>query len=149
MRYRKLVAGEEVFATRRYSLKPVFRIDRAAWIWHPCKKKDEPAFLLFRKKIKINEKSLLKLQITADQHFILMVNKKRLTRGPDRSDPEHWSFNDFELELEAGSYTFEVLVWWLGDHAPLSLMTCQGGFILKAAAPFDRELTTGKADWEV
>ena len=43
----------------------------------------------------------------------------------------------------------EAVVWQIGEHAPLAQVSVRGGFILKAEAPYDAELTTGRAVWRV
>jgi hypothetical protein len=43
----------------------------------------------------------------------------------------------------------EALVWNIGPNQPVAQLSWRGGFVLKAEGEYDRQLTTGKAAWEV
>ena len=129
-------------------IRPLYEIDSAAWIWHPDLTSEQPAFLTFRRHFDAPEEPLV-VHISADQRYELYLDGKRVARGPDRSDVQHWSFATYRFDLEPGSHSLQAFVWWLGEHAPQALMTHRGGFILKAEAAYDKMLTTGTARWEV
>ena len=52
-------------------------------------------------------------------------------------------------QLAPGPHRLEALAWSIGPYAPVAQMSWRGGFMLKAEGDYDRQLTTGKAAWEV
>ncbi len=123
-------------------------IDRAAWLWHPSVAVDEPAFLRFRCPFE-SDGTPLRFHVTADQHFVLFLDGRRIARGPARSDVPHWFYASVECALSAGPHVLEAEVWWIGAHAPLSIMTHRGGFALYADEPYRDAISTGRAPWRV
>lgn len=123
-------------------------IDRAAWLWHPAVAVDEPAFLRFSCDVESDGRPL-RMHGTADQHFHLILDGKAIARGPARSDVAHWSYATYALALEPGRHVLEAEVWWIGPHAPMSIMSYRGGFALWAEAPYTEALSTGIAPWRV
>ena len=160
-------AVQKVFLPPRLHLgntgiSPVQPIDEAAWIWHPefgnpTAPSHGDAFgggwrqsvlLRFRKAFDATT-APVRIHVSADERFELFLDGRRIARGPDRSDVEHWSYATYELRLAPGQHRFEALAWSIGPHAPVAQMSWRGGFILKAEADYDRQLTTGKATWDV
>ena len=143
-------------------IKPLQPIDEAAWIWHPAfanvskaahaenfsAEWHEPVLLRFRKSFVATE-APLRLHVSGDERFELFLDGRRIARGPDRSDVEHWSYATYELRLAPGSHKLEALAWSIGPHAPVAQISWRGGFILKAEGSYDSQLSTGKAAWEV
>ncbi len=137
-------------------------IDEAAWIWHPDFGNPaapshgdvfsggwrEPVLVRFRKEFEAGA-APARIHVSADERFELFLDGNRIARGPDRSDVEHWTYATYEIELAPGSHRLEALVWSIGPYAPVAQMSWRGGFILKAEGDYDRQLTTGKAAWEV
>ncbi|MGD0897179.1 MAG: hypothetical protein ABR915_05040 [Thermoguttaceae bacterium] len=143
-------------------ITPVQPIDEAAWIWHPefanlpkAARGDffstgwrEPVLLRFRKDFEAAA-APLRMHVSADERFELFLDGRRIARGPDRSDVEHWSYATYEIRLPPGRRRVEALAWSVGPHAPIAQLSWRGGFVLKADDPYDAQLTTGKAPWEV
>ena len=151
-------------------INPLQSIDSAAWIWHPdfgnastSVPKNVPApgraeffqagwpgpvLLRFRKDFEATG-TPLRIHVSADERFELFLDGVRIARGPDRSDVEHWSYATYELEPAPGHHQLEALAWSIGPNAPVAQLSWRGGFILKADAEYDRQLTTGLAAWEV
>ncbi len=141
---------------------PVQSIDDAAWIWHPDFGNPAapahaeffaggwraPVFLRFRRQFEVAA-SPLRLHVSADERFELFLDGQRIARGPDRSDVEHWTYSTYELQLSPGKHQLAALVWSIGPHQPAAQLTWRGGFVLQAEGEYDRQLTTGKAAWEV
>lgn len=157
----------KVFLPRRLhegntGIKPLQPIDGAAWIWHPAfanlskaaraeyfsAQWREPVLLRFRKSF-LATGAPLRLHVSADERFELFLDGKRIARGPDRSDVEHWSYATYDIRLAPGGHKLEALVWSIGPYAPVAQLSWRGGFILKADGGYDSTLTTGKAGWEV
>jgi hypothetical protein len=103
---------------------PLQPIDDAAWIWHPeCGKVaraahadffatvwQQPGLLRFRKSFEAAA-SPLRLHVTGDERFELLLDGQRIARGPlDRSDVEHWCYATYDLKLNAGAHKLEALV---------------------------------------
>lgn len=157
----------KVFLTPRLHLgntgiMPVQPIDEAAWIWHPefgnpkgpahtdvfANGWREPVLLRFRKQFEATI-APVRIHVSADERYELFLDGSRIARGPDRSDVEHWSYATYDLKLAPGDHRLEALAWSIGPNAPVAQITWRGGFILKAEGEYDKQLTTGKAAWEV
>ena len=143
-------------------INPLQPIDEAAWLWHPelvnlpKAARDnnisvgwrETALLRFRKSFTAGA-APLRIHVSADERFELFLDGTRIARGPDRSDVEHWCYATYEIQLAPGQHQLEALVWSIGPFAPVAQLTWRGGFVLKAEDHYDRQLTTGKASWDV
>lgn len=157
----------KVFLPQRLQLgdtgiNPLQPIDEAAWIWHPGFANPsqlpraetfaagwrEPVLLRFRNDFEAG-RAPLRIHVSADERFELFLDGQRIARGPDRSDVEHWSYATYSIQLAPGRHRLEALAWSIGPLAPVAQMTWRGGFVLKAEDPYDKQLTTGKAPWEV
>ena len=137
-------------------------IDEAAWIWHPEFENvsatphadvfsggwRKPVLLRFRKQFEATA-SAVRIHVSAEERFELFLDGRRIAGGPDRSDVEHWSYATYDLGLAPGNHRLEALVWSIGPYAPVAQMSWRGGFVLKADAEYDPQLTTGKSAWEV
>jgi hypothetical protein len=157
----------KVFLTPRLhmgntGIMPVQPIDEAAWIWHPefgnppapgradyfANGWRQPVVLRFRQSFEATA-APARIHVSADERYELFLDGKRIARGPDRSDVEHWSYATYDLNLQPGSHRLEALAWSIGPYAPVAQLTWRGGFILKAEGEYDARLSTGKAAWEV
>ena len=173
------IRAEKVFLPQRplpgdTNMRVLSPIDSAAWIWHPDANGDKaridasrsanrsvniqsfpiswtrPVFLRFRKQFAVADSAKpLRIHLSADERFELQCDGTRIARGPDRGDVNHWSFSTYDLSLTAGPHTLEAVVCWMGPFSPWAQISWRGGFILKAEAPYDEALTTGKSEWEV
>ncbi len=157
----------KIFLTPRLHLgntgiSPVQPIDDASWIWHPDFANPkapahadffaggwkEPVLLRFRKDFDASS-APLRIHVSADERFELFLDGDRIARGPDRSDVQHWRYSTYEIDLTPGHHRLEAVAWSIGPYAPVAQISWRGGFILKAEGDYDRQLTTGKAAWEV
>jgi len=143
-------------------IKPLQPIDEAAWIWHPALANlskaahaenfsagwQGPVLLRFRKSFQATA-ALLRIHVSADERFELFLDGRRIARGPDRSDVEHWSYATYEIQLAPGRHRFETLAWSIGPYAPVAQISWRGGFVLRAEGAYDKLLTTGRTPWEV
>ena len=124
-------------------------IDEAAWIWRPGLKGEDKAFLIFRRKFVAGAEPLT-IHVSADERYELMLDGKRISRGPHRGNLWHWPFQSYRIELEPGEHEISALVWKLNEAAPLAQISWRGGFILKAEGAFySKQLSTGEATWSV
>lgn len=157
---RRIALPRQLYAANA-GIQPQQPIDAAAWIWHPdfaraTKGREgyfadgwtDPVFLRFRREFEATAAPLV-FHVSADERFELFLDGRRIARGPDRSDVEHWSFATYEAKLAPGRHRLEALAWRVGPLAPLAQLSFRGGFILKADGDYDAALTTGKAPWDV
>ena len=151
------------------NIRPQQPIDEASWIWAPgldrwggavfaaTRPSDETlsrepqAFLRFRRDFDVAAGSdILEIDVSADERFILLLDGREIGRGPHRGLPNRWHCHAYRVRgLAPGRHRLEAVCWQIGEHAPLAQRSIRGGFILKAADPFDGQLTTGKAPWLV
>lgn len=154
------LAVNQVFEEPRYvrgdtNLRILQEIDKASWVWSGdaphwgVAEENEAVVRRFRRKF-TSDGAQLRFQVSADERFILFLDGKEISRGPNRGLPEHWYYQSYEVSgLEKGEHTFEAVVWQLGGKAALAQLSYRGGFIFAAQGGYDEQLTTGKAKWEV
>ena len=160
-----------VFRPERYergdtNVRPVQAIDSASWVWMPgrdvwgsfTETRTDPAalakvpqtFLRFRRDFEVATDAPLTFDVSADERFVLLLDGAELARGPQRGLKNRWHYQSYRVTgLTKGVHRLEAVVWQIGEHAPLAQVSVRGGFILKAEAPYDAELTTGRAVWRV
>ena len=155
---------------------PLQSIESAAWIWHPDyvgvvgpgekdvpekligRWKDRlayfdggwrgPVFLRFRCDFDAAPTTLV-FHVSADERYELLLDGRRISRGPDRSCVSAWSYKTYAVDLAPGRHRMEAIVWSLGPLSPMAQLTWRGGFVLKADGSYDSRLTTGKGPWQV
>jgi len=129
-------------------------IDRAKWLWHPAVEngRDVPkegVFLRFRRAFEKIGGEKLRFDVCADERYVLKLDGKVISRGPNRGDVNHWLFQSYEVDLSPGEHVLDALVWRLGEEAPLAQRSWRGGFALKAEGAYHRTLSTGYfGDWQ-
>ena len=160
---------KQIFLPERHvrgnvNIEPVQPIDEAAWIWLPGHdewgaatlfagfrpvKDSGGTFVRFRKEFTADG-TPLRIDVSADERFVLLLDGAEIARGPHRGMPSHWNYQSYEISgLEPGAHLLEAVCWQIGRHAPLAQLSVRGGFVLKAAGSYDAQLTTGKAEWSV
>lgn len=130
------------------NIRTRYAIENAAWIWHPDAALGQQASLLFRLEFELDKAETIRVHLSADQRYELTIDGKFTSMGPDRSDPNHWSFASYDLELEAGKHSIEALVWWIGQQAPNAQMSIRGGFIFSSES-HQEIFNTGQGAWTV
>ncbi len=124
-----------------------YPIEEASWVWACVSDEQSAQVVRFFRNVHFDGGKLL-VHLSADQRYEFRLNGCLLGDGPESGSPAFWPFSSYRLELEPGDYRFEVLAWWLGEHAPLAHETHRPGFIFKAEGELDSELTTGRARWQ-
>lgn len=125
--------------------------DSAAWIW----RKEAPMppggeFVRFRRRFTSDGRDHLRFHVSADERFVLLVDGEVVARGPDRGTPEMWFVQSYEMQPAEGDHLLEAVCWRMNKgQSPNAQLSLRGGFLLKAEGAFDRELTTGVAEWKV
>jgi len=141
--------------------------DTAAWVWMPgheaygvsaCADEHvqralagaEPGrFFRFRNDF-VSDGSVLCLDVTADERFVLLLDGQPIARGPQRGHVNHWYYQSYEIKgLEKGTHRLEAVCQQLLAAAPNAQLSYRGGFLLKAEGSYDDTLTTGKGKWRV
>ena len=151
------VEVKQIFRAERFNrgdtnVSRLQEIDAAHWVWHPTAvsrgEVGKYAFLRFRKEFMANADPLT-FDVSADERFVLLLDGKRIAEGPHRGSPENWLYQSYEAKIAPGKHVMEAVVWVLGPYAPSAQLSWRGGFILKAAGAYHKQLTTGIADWRV
>ena len=145
----------ERFQRGNENCRPMQPIDAAAWIWidgedarfdvRTC----ETKVVRFRKRFAATAEPL-RVALSADQRYVLTLDGREISRGPHPGFPQHWYYQSLAVDgLDPGEHVLEATVFVAGRFGPSGILTLgQGGFILKAEGSYDRQLTTGTADWE-
>ena len=138
----------ERFTRGNENIRPVQPIDKASWIGAGGASRRH--FLRFRRHFTGRAKPLL-IDVSANARFVLLLDGREIARGPHQGTPNHWYYETYEItNLNGAEHTMEAVVFDLGDKGPLGILSLgRLGFVLKADGPYDADLTTGRADWEV
>ena len=77
--------------------------------------------LQFRRTFELREApNSFKVNVSADNRYILFVNGRRVFRGPARGDLKHWYFDEIDIapHLKKGRNSIAALVWNGGEFKP-------------------------------
>lgn len=149
----KQVFREERFSRGNVNLRPVQEIDAASWIWAKgleTKREEDPRCVVrFRAGFEALPEPL-RIDVSADARFVLLLDGREIARGPHKGCPEHWYYQTYDISaLEPGTHMLEAVVFRLGKAGPASIISSgKDGFILKASGAYDAILTTGRAKWK-
>ncbi|HTR64891.1 MAG TPA: alpha-L-rhamnosidase C-terminal domain-containing protein [Terriglobales bacterium] len=90
------------------------------------------------------------VQVSADNQFILYVNRQRVGNGPARSDLAHWRCETYDIApmLHQGSNLLSATVWNFGIYAAIAQMSDRTAFLLHGATEEERAADTNDT-WEV
>ena len=145
----------QVFRTERFTrgnvnLRKIQEIDDAAWIWIDGGKwtaKERPMARFRRDFTGCGD--TLRIDVSGDARFVLLLDGKVIARGPHKGFVEHWYYQTYDITgLGTEPHRMEAVVFDLGSAGPFSIPTSgKCGFALKASGKYDTMLTTGKADW--
>jgi hypothetical protein len=117
--------------------------------WVACAEAGAPPFVTaYRRRFDLPEAATIRIHVTADERYELFLDGRRLGRGPERGDRDHWFYETYDLPLAAGAHLLAARVWTLGDWPPHAQMSVYPGFLLAAEPPFLDLLGTGVAPWE-
>lgn len=147
------VFREERVTRGNVGLRNIQKIDSASWIGPSVSSSLHDranSFVRFRCSFDAGN-GPLRIDVSADARYILLLDGREISRGPHKGFPEHWYYQTYDIVgLSAGSHVMEAVVFSLGDAGPRCLLTTgRSGFILKASGLYDGGLTTGKGPWRV
>ncbi len=123
----------------------------ASWITHPTAPLREPLVLHFRRVLNLpSAPPSYLVRVSADNRFILFVNRSRVGDGPSRGDLGHWRYERFDIApyLKPGHNLITATVWNFGVYAPVSQMTDRTAFLLESEATGAAGISTPDG-WQV
>ncbi len=107
--------------------------------------------LHFRRSFDLKEKpETFKINVSADQRFILYVNGELVARGPARGDLYNWYYDTIDIvsHLKKGKNVIAALVWHAGRKAPLAQLSNRLAFILDGATTAEEFIAT-PSNWKM
>jgi len=119
-----------------------------AWWIGPNPMHEPPFEMRYQLTFELTQAYSVVIHVSADERYDLSLNGVRLGRGSERGDRQHWCYESYELQLDAGTHVLKADVWSLGELAPGAQMSEGHGFLLAAEGPLHRTLTTGLAPWQ-
>ena len=150
---------DRVFVPERFSrgdtnVRALQPIDSAAWIWAARRDASEccgtPEFVRFECAFDAVPSEPLRLDVTADERYVLFLDGREISRGPHRGMPIHWYYQSYRITgLSEGRHLLAAVCWKIGSRAPISQLSWKSGFALATDGPYDGLLSTGRAKWKV
>lgn len=125
--------------------------ERGLWpaSWVVCPDIGEPPFVsAYRLPFTLDHAATIRIHVTADERYELLLDGERIGRGPERGDPYNWFYETHDLDLNAGDHMLVARVWSLGEKAAMAQMSVHPGFLLAAEGEWTAQLSTGLAAWE-
>lgn len=119
-----------------------------SWVASPTPIK-MPFVIAYRQFFSLDTAATIRAHVSADERYILYLDGHLIGRGSERGDIDHWFFETYDLQLEAGEHVIVAQVWSQGEQRHEAQFTVAPGFIFAPEAPFTDMLGTGLSDWEV
>src|ERR1041385_5669537 len=107
----------------------------AQWIAAALSPARDESVLHFQKVFDLREiPQHFRVNVSADNQFLLYVNQHRVGTGPSRADLAHWRYEMFDLApfLHAGKNVMAAPVWNFSPNAALAQMHDRSGFLVQA-----------------
>ena len=122
----------------------------AKWIAHPSADGRGFSVVAYRLSFNLPQAQTMRVHVSADERYQLLLDGQSIGRGPERGDRRHWFYETHDLDLPAGAHALLAKVWWLGaaGPSPYAQMTVRPGFLLAAEGAHERLLSTGLAPWK-
>ena len=112
-----------------------------------------PITLQFRRELRLSSKpESFPVRVSADNRFILFVNRQRVGAGPARGDLVHWRYEVLDLApfLRQGANVIAVQVWNDANTVPLAQISSgHAGFWLSGENAEQAKLIDSDTDWQV
>ncbi len=133
------------------STKQIQRLftEKSRWIWHPEIAPRTPCYVFFRNAFSVGEANCrLRISVSADNRYNLLLDGKTIGRGPCRSDIHHYNFETYDLDISPGDHALcaHVAVFGVGcrgKEVALAEMHSDSGFILAGGVFKDGSLIHG------
>jgi alpha-L-rhamnosidase len=121
----------------------------ADWIGPEKWDDDTPVVLAFRRTVKVDADTTLRVHVSADERYRLFLDGNPVGRGPERGDLRNWFYETYDLKLAAGEHTLVARVWRLGKIAAYAQISTRPAFFCLAEGPLHEQVSTGVAAWEM
>ncbi len=121
------------------------KIWTAKWAGDPAYYTPEYRVLHFRRSFDLPKKpESFKINVSADQRFVLYVNGRRVARGPARGDLDRWYFDTLDIapHLKSGKNVIAALVWHAGKNAPKAQISERLSFVFDGATDAENFVAT-------
>jgi alpha-L-rhamnosidase len=118
----------------------------ASWVQCP-EATDAPLVTAFRLVFEMPADATVRAHVTADERYELFLDGKRVGRGSERGNLEHWFYESYDLKLSAGNHCLVARVWSLGAFASLPQFHVRHEFLFAAEGEHQKLLSTGLAPW--
>ncbi len=118
--------------------------------WIDCETQGEAPFVIaYRHDFHLAEPRKIRIHVTADERYLLYLDGKKIGRGSERGEPNHWFFETYDLSLSAGDHLITALVCSQGKKRAFAQMSVSPGFFLSPQDEFFQTLIgTGLAPWK-
>jgi alpha-L-rhamnosidase len=125
------------------------RLGRWTASWVGCADAEEPPQVAaYRLRFDWPVSSTVRLRVSADERYELFLDGRRIGRGSERGNLEHWFYEGYDVPLAAGAHVLVARVFALGPLAPLAQFHVRPAFLLAAEGEDAKRLETGTAPWE-
>jgi hypothetical protein len=121
----------------------------ARWIAPEGAHADEPCVFAARLEVELEQPATVRLHVSADQLYELYLDGSPVGRGPERSDPEHWAYATYRVNLDAGEHVLAARIVYAADRAGTAQMTFSPGFLCAAEGRWGDTFSTGRGGWRV
>ena len=129
------------------NIRKRYPIEDARWIWHPTARAEGLSVVRFVRPWNSPRREEAVFHVTADQRYVLYLDGRRISAGPDRSDVAHWAFTALSVVLPPGHHTIVADVVWVDSAwTPESQPSFRAGFLFKAEGTAEN-LDTGSSGW--
>lgn len=144
----RLLIDHDPFVAEGVTDEPRSWGDRCHWPahWVGIAEPVAPVVVGYRMAWRSDAAETIRVHVSADERYELLLDGEPIGRGSDRGDLDHWSFETYDLDLGAGDHLLAARVWSLGEEAPYAQLSLGHGFLL--AAEGRPELTTGFGAWQ-
>lgn len=118
---------------------------KASWIDVPGSSPQDYGVYFFRRVIALNNKpDHFVVHVSGDNRYQLLVNGRRVSWGPARSDLTHWRYETVDIagELHSGENVLAAVVWNDGPRRAVAQISNQTAFLLEADKPENVEVNT-------
>lgn len=122
----------------------------AKWVGHPEQAGQAPVVIAYRRRFTLKSPAKVRIHVSADERYEMLVDGQREGRGPERGDKVNWFYETYDLDLAAGEHVIVARTWWLGPTAPSphAQISVRPGFFLLAEGEHRDLLSTGIGEWD-
>lgn len=123
----------------------------ARWIAPPGDTPASLAMFRFRRVFELSQPGTVRLHVSGDQRYLLVLDGRPLGRGPERGSLGRWHYESYEVELPAGRHELAARVTWLGlgPIAPYAQFTARPALLVQAEGMAEDIISTGVSRWQV